>query len=468
MGDIKIQKPNSVAEAIALLKTTLDKTKQELSAQEEEEKLTRIAQEVAKMLGNKESVQKEVRREFEEAADQQSEVDVKLNKQPKTVAQLIQKAVESPATNEDIQKLHDLNDDLYLASQITGRDPRTFQEFEEFFTGKTGLSKQISKALSADVAGAGAEWAPTGFSTSFIERVETERVLRKFHPEVTVPKGVKDLDIGAAGAAISIFYYPSSESSDDEVPKLPAQTAATRKVTLRPRAVGCRVLIPEAYELACALPIASIYKDEMIKAYARGLDNLFINGDTNASPLDSDLTSSLDIRKVADGYRRITATNGNTADGGTLSVTLIRNLLAEMGNYSSPNDCILLTSWQGFWKLASVSEIVNWATYNGTPVIPSPSDLGKLMSVGTDVVVSDQVRSDLNASGVYDGTTTTKTLILVVNRKAFIIGKRNELTLKRATDPETGRDILIAYAYVDFEPAYATSEVVSGLLYNIG
>ncbi len=476
MAEVQVQSPQTPEQALALLQETIRQAKEriakEQAAAEEQEKIQRIAKAVADILAKerKEKTEKEVHEQMVEEHEIKKEIEAKVNvdvEKGKTIAKRLQEIVEKPAATEEELEFHQFNDDLYLGAALMKVDVRELPEYKEFVAGKHPVAKKIEKALSASVTGYGAEWAPTGFSTTFIERVETERVLRKLHQEVPIPRGVKSLDIGAAGAAISVFYYPSAESSQDEVPKIPAQTAATRKVTLTPKAIACRVLIPEAYEMSCALPIAQIYRDEMVKAYARGIDNLFINGDTNSSPLDSDLTSSLDVRKVADGYRRITETNNNKADGGTLTVNLIRARLAAMGNYSSPNDCILLTSWQGFWALLSVTEVVNWIQYNAKPLIPTPNDMGKMPDLGLDVVVSDQVRSDLNASGVYDGVATTKTLILIVNRRAFIVGVRRELTLKQATDPETGRDILIAYAYLDFEPAYATTEKVTGLLYNV-
>jgi hypothetical protein len=45
------------------------------------------------------------------------------------------------------------------------------------------------------------------------------------------------------------------------------------------------------------------------------------------------------------------------------------------------------------------------------------------------VIVSDYVREDLNASGVYDGATTNRTLALTVNRRAFVVGQRRGITV---------------------------------------
>jgi len=43
---------------------------------------------------------------------------------------------------------------------------------------------------------------------------------------------------------------------------------------------------------------------------------------------------------------------------------------------------------------------------------------------GIPVVVSDKMREDLNASGVYDASTTSKSTLLIVRRGAFKTGSR--------------------------------------------
>lgn len=48
---------------------------------------------------------------------------------------------------------------------------------------------------------------------------------------------------------------------------------------------------------------------------------------------------------------------------------------------------------------------------------------------GAPVIVSDYLTADLNASGVYDNTTKTRTGYLLVNRDAYMMGNYKPLTI---------------------------------------
>ena len=463
MATVEIKKPTNPQEAWAVIQQIIKRAKEEESKSEEERLRQIFAEEMRKLLGMK---QEEAKQEVEKKVVEEEEVAKQTQRkpEPKTVAKMLQQLVETPSTDEDVLAFQELNDALYLASRITKRAPQEFVEYKEFFSGKSPLAKRISKALNQDVSGAGAEWTPTGFSAKFIERVETERRLLKIHPEVDIPRGVKELEIPGASTAVQMFYYP--DTAEDEAAKIPAQTAGTRKVTLRPKTLACRVLIPETYEEDCALPIAQLYRDEMIKAYARAIDNLFINGDASGNLNDYDLTSSLDVRKMYDGYRSICRVNGNRAaiSGSSISLDDLRERLQAMGVYGSPSDVVVITSIDGFWKLTQTQEVVAWNQYQGKPLLPQ--SIGVIPSLGIEIIVTDQCPNTLDASGdkTADGT---KTCVLIVYRKAFMVGKKRELGFKNATDAETGREILIARARLAFVPAYDTSENFVGEVYNV-
>ena len=50
---------------------------------------------------------------------------------------------------------------------------------------------------------------------------------------------------------------------------------------------------------------------------------------------------------------------------------------------------------------------------------------GQLGSLyGVPIIVSEHIRTDLNASGVYDAITTTKTCACAVNRNEWVMGQR--------------------------------------------
>ena len=60
-------------------------------------------------------------------------------------------------------------------------------------------------------------------------------------------------------------------------------------------------------------------------------------------------------------------------------------------------------------------------------VAPLPGEVGRIDNV--PVIVSDCVREGLNATGVYDGVTTSRSLALTVNRSGFVVGQRRAVTI---------------------------------------
>lgn len=452
---------NTPEEAFRLLLDLADRAKEKNRAESEKKEIEEIAKRVMKMITEAQKGDPEIEKKSPVEVIEEAKPEIQAD--PKGVAKSINLLIETPTNDPDILQLQELNDDIYLASQITKRPPNSFREYQEFFAGKSPLSKRVSKAINQDVTGAGAEWVPTGFSAQFIERVESERRLLKIHKEITIPKGVKTLDVGAAGAAINMFYYP--DTAQDEAAKIPKQTANTRSVSFTPKTLACRVLIPESYEEDCALPIAQIYKDELVKAYARAIDKLFISGDTSSSPMDYNNTSSLDVRKMFDGYRRYARTVSNRAaiSGASLAISDIRARIKQMGVYGSPTQCVLVTSYAGFWAIQETSDVLLWNQYNAKPLFPG--EMGLIPSLGLRIVVSDQYPTNLDASG--NGTASgTLTSLIVVNQRAFIIGKKRELYFEETKDPETARKILVARARLSFEAAYANTEKFVGEIYN--
>ncbi|MBU1374317.1 MAG: phage major capsid protein, partial [Bacteroidetes bacterium] len=87
---------------------------------------------------------------------------------------------------------------------------------------------------------------------------------------------------------------------------------------------------------------------------------------------------------------------------------------------------------------------------------------------GSPIVVSEYIYDNLNASGVYDGVTATKTIMLAVNTAAFVIGDRRLVTVKTDENIETDQQLLVCTQRKDFKSFFDTdSETVVGMGYNL-
>ena len=89
---------------------------------------------------------------------------------------------------------------------------------------------------------------------------------------------------------------------------------------------------------------------------------------------------------------------------------------------------------------------------------------------GAPVIVSEWVRENLNASGVYDGITTTKTYALAVNRGEWAMGQRMALDVEvdDSIYRETYQRVLVGFMREDFQSITDTAaNKDTSLGYNI-
>jgi len=293
------------------------------------------------------------------------------------------------------------------------------------------------------------------------------KVANIFTRRVTIPQGVGKLEIAGAGSAPTV--YKLSGSSSDTLTLYPSQTPGTRKITLDPIRFGVMVQVEDEVTEDSAVAMSTFIRDELVTAMARSIDDAIVNGDTSVTHQDSDVTASNDHRKMWNGLRKLTLAAAKLDASNTVSVANLRAVWNKMRNgnniYGNPEDLVIVTSLPGYLKLLTMAEVLTTDKATDRATILS----GKLEQVlGIPVIMSSVVRTDLNASGVYDGTTTNRTIIQLVNRRAFVIGDKRKVTVESDRDIRYGREFFVVTARMDFEAAYDTStEPITAQLYNI-
>jgi HK97 family phage major capsid protein len=220
---------------------------------------------------------------------------------------------------------------------------------------------------------------------------------------------------------------------------------------------------------------------QMAKAIARAIDDAIINGDL-ATHQDSDSRASGDHRLAWEGLRSHALAYSTTPlvpkidAGGALDIADLMDIKSGMGIYGSrPNQGVWIAGFRSLMALMGAQE--NSFSYFLTPDKYSGAALetGEVGRVfGSPVILSEFMRENLNASGVYDGTTVTKSSLLYLNREGYALGERRALTLNRSDDlyMETDQIMVMSTWRGDFKPWYsqATEETAArivGIAYNI-
>jgi hypothetical protein len=83
---------------------------------------------------------------------------------------------------------------------------------------------------------------------------------------------------------------------------------------------------------------------------------------------------------------------------------------------------------------------------------------------GIPIIVSDAVREDLNATGVYDGTTTSKGSVFLIHRPSWVVGVRRGFTVEVDVNKLQQVNYVIASFRRDFKAKEALTSVPSAIV----
>ena len=369
---------------------------------------------------------------------------------------------------EVVREFHKLNDTMITTAYLMKHPVHTLKIYQDFISKSGGsVAAQLGKALS-DTPGFGSDWFPTEYSTEFIARMEGQyQVAGTFPSQLRIPQGVDRMRVPAVGQAMTM--YKLTGSSDDDVAKITASTFGTRYVELDPITLGVRLELDESTVEDSVVAIAEYANMELQTTAARVIDDICINGDTTLpGNQDSDVTANANAKTSWNGLRKLSPSGSRKDAAGTLTTALTQSVAQTMesgiSQYGNIDDLVYLVNLKGYWQLMVLSENLTREKRGELATI----ETGKLVNfMGIPIVMSSRIRSDLNASGVYDGVTTTKTMAIIYNRQAFLRGMKRDITIKSEEVISTDRRRSVLTLRMDFKSKMQTGEPVAGYLYNV-
>lgn len=373
--------------------------------------------------------------------------------------------IQSDVKGDDkITYLRRKNDDILIVSQILGVDPRETKTYQNFV--------KSEKALYSTGSGVGDEWVPTGYSADIYDKIRLSLKVAALHPSVNMPTNPY---IPPLLTSDLTGYLVSERTGDDDTLtagyRVPASNVGTSNFTLSAKKLAGRCVFSEELSEDSIIPIMPLVRSNIVIAIATAIEKAIINGDTDTTHMDSDITGATNAQKAWDGYRKLTQSAAKVS----LATFNGDNLMAirkAMGKYGADSaNLSVVTGISGYIQMLNLRDSQNNALvttldkYGPTATILS-GELGRVY--GMPIVVSEHMRENLNAAGVYDGTTTTKTAVLIVYRPGFLIGNRRGLTIKSAEDITTDQTVLVATQRLAFSNIYpAATNYIVGEGYNI-
>jgi len=418
---------------------------------EDEEKLRKIIEDVIKQQGIANSLGK---RKIEYP------VEVWEDRQPRDL-------IMGDTNDERIREVQKLNDQIFLTSLLTNRPAQNLRSYNELFKPRWDA---LVRAMDTQTDAEGQDWVPTGWSARLVELIQkrlnvTQLFTRMYMPTATYTFPVEGSDATA--------YIASEQTADTGQTKFTVSTPGTDQISMTAKKLAARVIFSRDLQEDSIVPIMGYVMNKIARAFSVAIEQAIINGDTSDTHQDSDVTGSTDARKAWTGLRKDVGSS-EKVDLSTLNADTILQLLAKLDvQYAeSIEDLVLLTSIAGAIKLMLLRDSQNNLLVTTRNELSDQATivrgyLGQMFNI--PVIKSGYVRQNLNASGVYDGSTTTKTIALLFYPDAYVIGDRRQYTtqLLRELYAESDQDAIVASQRLIFKRLLPSSDALSALGYNI-
>lgn len=354
-----------------------------------------------------------------------------------------------------IEEIKVLHDKIYIAGKILAQERNmpygmavygmeSFKQLRE----RVNDDPELAKAINTTTTAQGLELIPTGMSSRLIERFDlSNRMFDLFEP-IPMPTNPYKLPVDTGDAASFIITETTADDPANS-DRVGATTPPTGNFTFTAVGLGNRVRVSYQAEEDAVLSVIPLVENRMLKAMNDGFDDAVINGDSDGTHQDSDTQSGASNlpAKAWDGLRKYgLGANPGTVDfaGGNPTLALMESLLKKSGDYPAEPE-------NNAWILgAKVYTGVRLAEGLGVVTRDKIGDRATILTgqvaewFGSPVITAKKARENLNDSGVYDGVTTTKAVILYVHRPGFLLGLRGGILLETDRDIETQQTILVA------------------------
>lgn len=386
------------------------------------------------------------------------------------------------ATQARVYESQALNDIAIIVDATLAQDrdsdyantprPQRMQRLRCVREWKRSYTSLRDAAMDTITAGEGLEWVvPTIMSSQLHTIVMANLVLADQFEWPTMP-GPSWKDPVEGSDPVAYLADMGLEDPAAEGAKAPASVIGTRAFQLDAIKAMARVVLADEVEEDLVIPAVPRILFQLGRAHARFREIALVKGfKTALAGFDTaDVPPARDARLAWNGLRwfqksvEAGLTGGQTTevDLSTLSATALANMLGTQKEYGqNADEGFFLTGYSGWIRFLTLYD-----TANGQPIVLTLEKMGRDATLfrgqlgqvfGRPIIVSQYIGENLNASGVYDNVTKTKTIVLHVNRRCFKGGERRSLRIQRGDElkMETGQIVLVsswrgAYAPVNY------------------
>jgi HK97 family phage major capsid protein len=396
-----------------------------------------------------------------------------LGKQGAERLQLIQSMPASqvaPLVRRDVEEVAHFQrtcDELLILTAILNRPdgPKVAPQETRFYAQRV---KPLAQAMDSSTAGEGLEFIPRELSANLIDRVELAQKVLSLFTSVDMP--TQPFDLPGRPVARKKLARGVENTADSGQTLVKKVTPGTRQVTFTAKKFWGEALVSKEAEEDAIVAMLPFIVSELERYMRYDLEDAGVNGDT-AGALDTaaGFYAADDPLLNWDGLRKLAPAAAKT-DGGNakLTASMLRANRKVMGKYGvDPLELAHILSVNAYIDLLDDSSLLTLEKYGPNATILT-GELGKVDNI--PVVVSEAVHADLNAAGVFDNVTKTRTEAISVYRPGFGVGERRGLTIEilRELYSEADQDAVKISVRRALSPFYPTAtEPIVALTYNL-
>lgn len=322
------------------------------------------------------------------------------------------------------------------------------------------------KALTTSGAGTGAEFMNVTLSSTLLQRMylESQLAATLLASEIQMPTDPYKFPLATTRPKFKIGAENSAPTAGDP---------GTSGLTLTSKKLIAKVEYSYEADEDSIIAILPMILAQLGSSAAESYEDAVINGDTAATHQDSD--TQLDAvagARAFDGIRKLALAQSSLklslASGGisTANIGALRKLLKRWG--VNPKDLVILAGVNGYNDLVMLPETLTAEKVGDKGSARIYTGMAPNL-LGMDIIASAMMREDLNASGVYDGTTTTKGSIAILHKASWISGVRRGFTLEQDRDISAQKKFVVASfrrAFAPIESLASTKAAALGYNYS--
>ena len=275
----------------------------------------------------------------------------------------------------------------------------------------------------------------------------------------------------SADATTYLIGEQTHEPEGSSFSRITASYPTTAAATFEAVKLANRAILPVEFIEDASFEQMSFMQGHVAMKIGEGISDAIMNGDTASTHMDTNVTGSTDRRKAWLGLRAhaVDQTYSTDMSNALTAVKIIagRASMGIYGAWTTGQKLACMASPAAYAKL--LQDTVGVLTVDkygpGAPVLT-----GEAARVGgVPIIPTTWMPENLNASGVYDGSTTDQTGAILVNLDGFALGERRSVKVRSSDEilMESDQVVVLSTWRGDFEDIYPiASNKIVWYLYN--